>query len=106
MIQKLKTKWGITSNFQMTMILIVFSVTGSCAVAFADPLMSLMDLTKENTSGWLYWPIRIFLIFPLYQVLLIFFGFVFGQFDFFWKFEKKMLSRMGLGFLLPKETNK
>jgi hypothetical protein len=39
------------------------------------------------------------LIFPIYQVLLVFFGFIFGQFKFFWNFEKKMLSRMGLGFL-------
>ena len=104
-MQKLKTKWGITSNFQLAMILIVFSVTGSCAVVFADPAMTLMNITKSNTSGWIYWPVRILLIFPLYQVLLIFFGTIFGQFAFFWKFEKKMLSRMGLGFLFSGNKN-
>ena len=102
-MQKLKERWGISSNFQLVMILIVFSVTGSCAVALADPVMSFFDLTKEDTSPWLYWPLRIFLIFPLYQVLLVVFGFVFGQFKFFWAFEKKMLRRMGLGFLLTAE---
>jgi hypothetical protein len=39
------------------------------------------------------------LIFPFYQVLLVFIGFLFGQFTFFWNFEKKMLNRMKLGFI-------
>ena len=29
-------------------------------------------------------------------------GFMFGQFKFFWEFEKKFLSRIGLGFLFQK----
>jgi hypothetical protein len=37
-------------------------------------------------------------------VLLVAIGFLFGQFKFFWAFEKKMLRSMKLGFLLPKET--
>ncbi|MEL0308655.1 MAG: DUF6787 family protein, partial [Flavobacteriaceae bacterium] len=43
-----------------------------------------------------YWPLRIILIFPLYQVLLVLFGWIFGQFKFFWAFEKKMLKRLGI----------
>jgi hypothetical protein len=31
-------------------------------------------------------------------MLLVVFGWVFGQFTFFWGFEKKMLKRLGLGF--------
>ncbi|MGA0828911.1 MAG: DUF6787 family protein, partial [Flavobacteriaceae bacterium] len=44
----------------------------------------------------IYWPLRIGLIFPLYQLLLVFFGALFGQFRFFWNFEKKMLRRLGV----------
>jgi hypothetical protein len=40
------------------------------------------------------------LIFPFYQVLLVFFGFIFGEFAFFWNFEKKMLRAMKLGFIV------
>ncbi|RZL40902.1 MAG: diacylglyceryl transferase, partial [Pedobacter sp.] len=50
---------------------------------------------------WLYYPLYIILIFPIYQVLLVSFGSIFGQFKFFWEFEKKMLRSMGLGFLFP-----
>ncbi|UII79712.1 DUF6787 family protein [Flagellimonas sp. CMM7] len=98
-MEKLKKRWGIESNFQIVVIFIVFAITGSCSAKLAAPAADLIGLDKEQLSGWIYWPIRILLIFPIYQVLLVFFGWLFGQFRFFWNFEKKMLKRMGLGFL-------
>lgn len=98
-MQRLKERWGIHSNFQLVMILVVFAVTGSSATKFSTPLTNFFGISLENTSPWVYWIVRILLIFPIYQVLLVFFGFIFGQFQFFWNFEKKMLRRMGLGFL-------
>ena len=99
-MKKLKERWGIDSNFQIIMIFIVFAITGSVSAKLAAPLTEFIGIAKENVSGWIYWPIRILLIFPIYQVLLVFFGWLFGQHKFFWAFEKKMLKRLGLGFLL------
>ncbi|WP_350291775.1 DUF6787 family protein [uncultured Croceitalea sp.] len=99
-MEKLKQRWGIESNFQIVIIFIVFAITGSVSAKLAAPLTELIGITKENVSGWIYWPIRILLIFPLYQVLLVFFGWLFGQHKFFWAFEKKMLRRLGLGSFL------
>lgn len=98
-MEKLKKRWGIDSNFQIVMILIVFAVTGSVSAKLAAPLTEFLGLEQETTNTWLYWTARILLIFPIYQVLLVAFGWLFGQFDFFWNFEKKMLGRLGLGFL-------
>jgi hypothetical protein len=100
-MEKLKERWGIESNFQIIIIFIVFAITGSAAAKVAGPVTEFMGLSKESVSGWIYWPIRILLIFPIYQVLLLVFGWLFGQFKFFWNFEQKMLKRLGLGFLLP-----
>jgi hypothetical protein len=94
-MKKLKEKWGITSNFQLIIILIVFSVTGSIAVWIAKPLLEFVGLDKTALSPWIFWPIRISIIFPIYQVLIIIIGTLFGQFKFFWNFEKKMLLRLG-----------
>ena len=94
-MNKLKEKWGITSNFQIIIILVVFSITGSVAVWTAKPVLNLVGLEKEAISAWLFWPIRIFIIFPIYQILIVIIGTLFGQFKFFWAFEKKMLSRLG-----------
>jgi hypothetical protein len=62
--------------------------------------MAVIGLTEEATNPWIYKPLRLILIFPFYQVLIVFYGWLFGQFEFFWNFEKKMLRRMKLGFLL------
>ncbi len=98
-MKKLKERWGIDSNFQVAIIFIVFAVTGSTAAKIAAPITEFIGLDRETTASWLYWTARIFLIFPIYQVLLVLFGWLFGQFRFFWDFEKKMLNRLGLGFL-------
>jgi hypothetical protein len=94
-MNKLKEKWGITSNYQIIIILLVFSITGSVAVWIAKPVLNLVGLDKEVVSPWLFWPIRIFIIFPIYQILIVIIGTLFGQFKFFWGFEKKMLVRLG-----------
>lgn len=98
---RLKNKWKITSNFQLVVIFIVFGITGSMSVRVAKPILNFFHLypdTFQNIIGgkFLYWIIRILIVFPVYQVLLIFFGTLFLQFRFFWNFEKKILSRMGL----------
>ncbi|MFK5972611.1 MAG: diacylglyceryl transferase [Flavobacteriaceae bacterium] len=101
---KLKQRWGVSSNLQLIIIFIIFSITGSSAVYIAKPFLAWIGMDRGSFpdawwSSWVYWIIRILLIFPFYQVLLVAYGWLFGQFKFFWGFEKKMLSRMGLGFL-------
>lgn len=98
-MKKLKERWNLTSNGQVIIVFLVFAITGSSAAKLAAPLTDFFGITKE--MGWyVYWPFRILIIFPIYQVLLVFFGWVFGQFEFFWIFEKRMLRSLGLGFLI------
>lgn len=105
-MNKLKERWGVNSTLDIIMILVVFSVTGSASAWLSSPVMKWLSISKESLSAWVYWPIRIVILFPIYQVLLVFFGYVFGQFTFFWAFEKKMIKRLGLGFLLKEEETK
>lgn len=98
-MKKLKERWGITSNFQLTVIFIVFAITGSTSAYLSKPVIEWLGIAKDSMSPWVYVPLRLIIIFPVYQVLLVFFGFVSGQFKFFWEFEKKMLRSMGFGFL-------
>ena len=97
---RLKTKWAVQSNAQLIVIFIVFAITGSSSVKVAEPLLYFLGVVPAQFEGiplgtGLYWFLRLFLVFPIYQVLLLFFGTLFFQFKFFWEFEKKMLKRMG-----------
>jgi hypothetical protein len=97
-MNRLKQRWGITSNFQLVIIFIVFAITGSASAWLSKPFCELLHITKEDFGGW-FTLIRLLVIFPIYQILLVAIGTLFGQFRFFWNFVKKMLKSMGLGFL-------
>tara|TARA_B110000881_G_C18389642_1_gene420360 strand:- start:369 stop:680 length:312 start_codon:yes stop_codon:yes gene_type:complete len=97
--ENLKTKWNIKSNFSLVIILIVFAITGSLSLVVSDPILRLIGLEKDTMSPWLFTPLRLLIVFPVYQVLILIIGAAFGQFNFFWKFVKKMLSKMGFSRL-------
>ena len=98
-----KERWNIKSNWQVFVIIVVFAITGSTAAYLSKPILFSIGVEKGMVSNWVYFPLYIFLIFPVYQLLLVCFGFIFGQFTFFWAFEKKLLKSCGFGFLFKKE---
>lgn len=94
-----KTRWNITSNWQVFVIIIVFAITGSTAAMVSKPILHWLGITKETHHIIWYLLLYILIIFPVYQVLLVAIGFLLGQFKFFWTFEKKMLRALKLGFI-------
>ena len=96
MIKYLKDKWNLKSNFQLVIILIVFAVTGSGSLYISKPLMEFLSISSENMGIYLYWILRFFIVTVVYQFVLLLVAFVFGQFNWFWNFEKKILKKMGL----------
>jgi hypothetical protein len=105
-MEKLKKRWDISSNWQVVMILFVFAITGSSSVYVARPLLEYLGFARVNFSpeffwgGISYYAIRILTIFPTYQLLLVTYGWIFGQSKFFWNFEKNMLNRLGFSRIL------
>ena len=97
-MNKLKQRWGVKTNLQLTIIFIVFAITGSASAWLSKPFCLWLGITNEDLGYW-FTPVRLLLIFPIYQVLLVSIGFLFGRFKFFGAYKKKMLNRMGLGFL-------
>ncbi len=97
-MRSLKQHWGIQSNLQFAIVFIVFAITGSASAWVSKPFCFWLGILKEDLDFW-FTPVRLLLIFPIYQVLLVVTGFLFGQYKFFWAFEKRMLKRMGLGFI-------
>lgn len=95
-MQKLLRAFKATSWVHLVTIFTVFGVTGSTAVVLAGPVLDYFSISLVTLSPWFYWPLRILIIFPLYQCLLIVIGTLFGQFQYFWAFEKKFLNRLGI----------
>jgi len=92
-IQKLKSRWGLESNLQVALVLLVFSITGYSSVMIRGPILNYFEISNTTMEPVLYWILRIGLIFPIYQVMLLVIGTIFGQFSFFWNFQKKTIGR-------------
>ena len=94
MIEKLKARWNVKNGWDVIVILIVFACTGFSVLCVKRGLFYIIGVT-EDSPAWLRWGINIIIILPLYQVILLAWGWIWGKFNFFWEFEKRMFSRIG-----------
>ncbi len=92
MLDKLKKRWNIESNFQVVILLFVFAIAGSSTLYARKGIFFLLGVTAD-TSLWLKVPLYILVIFPAYQIIFLIVGALFGQFKFVWEFEKKVFAR-------------
>ncbi|MEO6405098.1 MAG: phosphoribosylglycinamide formyltransferase [Ferruginibacter sp.] len=96
MLKKLQRKWNVNAQ-DFLWIMVCFAVTGSTTAWVSKAITGWLDVPKFSFT---WWTLKVGVLFIGYQVFLLFFGFCFGRFWFFWKYEKKLLYRLGL---LPKE---
>lgn len=91
-IDKLQQRWNLSSAGQVIIILVVFSCTGFTVAGINKPVLSYL-FGGAPIPWWAYILYFIFIL-PVYNILLLAYGFVFGQFRFFWEFEKRFFNRM------------
>ena len=95
LIHRLKSKWNLNSLTQVWIVLLVFACTGFTIMFIRQPLMNLIGLERPDQLGW--YVLYFIGILPVYQVVLLMYGALFGQ------FEKRMVRRM---FGLKKKEGK
>ncbi|MFT3826032.1 MAG: phosphoribosylglycinamide formyltransferase [Chitinophagaceae bacterium] len=98
MFQRLQKKWKVNGT-QLFLILCVFAITGTTTAYITRQVTTWCQV---QTYSWAYWLLKIAILIFGYQVLILLIAIPFGQFSFFWKYEKKILARLGL---IKKETN-
>ncbi len=102
-LNRLMKKWGLKSLFQVVIILIVFSITGMTVVLVRPLVFNLLNYNAQ-TPFWIKTVTYILLIFPMYQVLILVYGALLGQFSFFWNKEKKLFSALARPFKSKKNN--
>ena len=93
-MEKIRSFFKVESNYQLFIINLVFAITGTSSLFVADYILDMLLVTQENYDNYFYWITRIILILPIYQILLIIFGILFGEFSYFWRMEKKTLNKI------------
>ena len=94
MLNKLVKKFQANSAKHLAIIFIIFALSGSISLLISSPILSAINLKALVTYYPLYIFIRVLLIIPIYQITLIIIATFFGEFNYFWKFEKKLLQRL------------
>lgn len=93
-LEKLQTRWGVHSVWQVVVILIVFALTGFTAMYIKRPIFAWLGINAA-TPWYIRTAVWLVTVLPAYQVFLLGYGFLLGQFTFFWNFEKRMFGRIG-----------
>ncbi|SMD32224.1 hypothetical protein SAMN04488029_0567 [Reichenbachiella faecimaris] len=91
-LQSLKSRWKLKSLAQVVWVLIAFACTGFTVMFLKTPIVNWIGGSEGNDA--LLTIVYYIFILPIYNIILLIYGFVFGQFAFFWDFEKKMWYRM------------
>jgi hypothetical protein len=84
---KLKVRWGVKSNFQVLIILLIFSLTGFTTLYLHKSINSLLGINAE-TSLWIKSIIFVFIVLPIFSLLLLIWGTILGQKEFVTEFLK------------------
>ncbi len=91
-VQRLGARWGVSSG-RVFMILLVFACTGFTVMFLKRPIVTYFT-GDEGDKSLLFSILYYLLILPVYNIILLIYGFLFGQFQFFWEFEKRFFRRI------------
>ena len=84
-------RWGVGPG-RVLIILLVFACTGFSVMFLKRPIVAWAAGDGE-APVW-FTVLYYVLILPFYNVLLLVYGALFGQFRFFWEFEKRFFRRI------------
>ena len=94
MFSSLQKKWGVGKK-EVVLIFCVFAITGFTTAWISKSITTWLGL--DASSHWsARLSLRLLVLLFGYQVVLLTVAFLLGQFSFFWKFEKKLLQRLGI----------
>ncbi len=91
-MHRLARHWNVPVS-RVFVILLVFACTGFTVMFLKRPVVAWAS-AGASEPPLLFSVFYYVLILPLYNVLLLVYGALFGQFSFFWSFEKRFFSRL------------
>lgn len=85
-------KNGKSKALHITLVLIVFSVTGLTVARLGALLAVAVGLEKYSVGYWLFW---VFALLPIYPFILLAYAFLFGKFNYFLNHQRRFYRRIG-----------
>jgi hypothetical protein len=92
MLDNLQKRWKV-GGWQLFLIICVFAITGTTTAYLSRQITTWLEIEKYT---FVFWVMKFAVLLFGYQVLILIISIPFGQFRFFWNYEKKILRRMKL----------
>ena len=96
MLKKITDKFHARSFKHLIIIFLVFALSGSASLLMSSSILTTLNLKELINFYPLYLLVRIIFLIPIYQLVLIIIATLFGEFRYFWNFEKKFFKRLRL----------
>ncbi|MBL7964322.1 MAG: diacylglyceryl transferase [Flavobacteriales bacterium] len=91
-VQRLGKRWGVSPR-RVGIILVVFACTGFTVMFLKRPVVAWFA-GPDGGQPLLFSILYYILILPVYNIILLIYGALFGQFAFFWAFEMRFFARL------------
>jgi len=95
-LKKIIDKFNARSFKHLIIIFLVFALSGSASLLMSSSILNAINLKELINFYPLYLLVRIIFLIPIYQLVLIIIATLFGEFRYFWNFEKKFFKRLRL----------
>ncbi len=92
---RLKQRWGV-SGWGLVVICVAFALAGSTVLKIGPPIVNF--ILPDDAPRWLWWTVKIILIVPLYEVILVTYGTILGQGRFFRDKQRRLLRLLARPF--------
>jgi formyltetrahydrofolate-dependent phosphoribosylglycinamide formyltransferase len=94
MFNRLREKWGVTPR-RFWIIFIAFGLTGTTTAILTRYIIGWLGFDETTHWGWKLL-LRLGMLLIGYQVLLLMYGALLGEWAFFWKYERRLLVKLGI----------
>ncbi len=92
---RLKARWGVTT-WGFVAIMLAFALAGMTVLKIGSFIVNI--IVPDGAPKWLWWTVKILVVLPVYEVLLLGYGTLLGQRRFFIDKQRRLLRLLAKPF--------
>lgn len=93
--ERLQARWGVSAR-DAIFILIAFALAGMTVLKIGSFIVNA--IVPAGSPKWLWWTVKILVVVPVYEVLLVAYGTLLGQRRFFIDKQRRLLRLLAKPF--------
>jgi len=93
--QRLKARWGV-STWGFVAIMLAFALAGMTVLKIGSIIVNA--IVPDDSPKWLWWTVKVLIVLPVYEILLLSYGTLLGQRRFFVEKQRRALRVLAKPF--------